>query len=85
MSFKDPTSSPYPPSGKFHGCKILLRREPYGAIHHVNWDDFVSLPTIRSYEDGIKVGCTFLTTDALKALYDWHKEFLGREESRTHQ
>ena len=45
----------------------------------------MTYPTVRSYPDGIKVGCSFITNEAIERLYKWHKDFLGREESRTHQ
>ena len=45
----------------------------------------VTYPTVRSYADGVVVGCSFVTTEALERIYSWHKGFLGREESRTHQ
>ena len=45
----------------------------------------VTYPTIRSYPDGLKVGCTFVTNEALKQLYEWHQQFLGGQTEKTWQ
>lgn len=70
-------------SADFHGCEIRLPLVK-GKIHHET-KNTLRIPTVRSYPDGVKVGCTFLTTDALETLYAWHLAFLLDKHSRTHQ
>lgn len=65
------------------GCNVQISTFAGKVLHELR--GLESYPTIRSYSDGLKVGCTFVTNAALEKIYAWHKEFLGREESRTHQ
>lgn len=65
------------------GCEIELATTAYGIGHYFHNQE--TKPTIRSYPDGIKVGCTFLTNDVLSWLYKRHTEFLGEGRVKTHQ
>jgi hypothetical protein len=67
-----------------HGCSVEIGLRRGDRISHLSGVT-VTYPTVRSYPDGIKVGCSFITNEAIERLYKWHKDFLGREESRTHQ
>lgn len=68
-----------------HGCNIELDLNySLSIIRHI-MDGHVSIPTIRSYSDGVKVGCTFLSTDALNKLHTWHTDFLKSGSEKTHQ
>ena len=58
-----------------HGCTCEISKDSRGDIHHLGVAGHDSLPSVRSYPDGIKVGCTFITNDAVELLYKWHKEF----------
>ena len=67
-----------------HGCSIELAKRHNGSISHLCSTE-VSYPTIRSYGDGIKVGCTFVTSEALKQIHEWHQSFLRGETEKTWQ
>lgn len=66
-----------------HGCDNLLSVLDGNVFYFGNRfrEDLI----IRSYSNGIKVGCTFLTTEALEKLYKWHSEFLKHKTEKTHQ
>jgi len=70
----------------FHGCEIRLEKsDAHGdALRHLV-KGAATWPTVRSYPDGLKVGCTFLTSAALELIYRWHEDFLVTNNTRTHQ
>lgn len=69
---------------EFHGASVRLCVDLCGNISHENQSAPPSIPTVRSYSDGIRVGCTFVTTEALAQVQKWHKEFL-ESKSGLHQ
>jgi hypothetical protein len=87
LSAKPPCLAPFPPRSDFHGCNFLISRQSQsdGDILHTDWNEKSTMPTIRSYHDGIKVGCSFLTSGALESLYLWHRNFLEEHGEKTHQ
>jgi hypothetical protein len=70
---------------RFHGGNIRIYESAIGIKHENRLSGKQSLPTIRSYADGVKVGCSFLTTDALQKIYSWHQDFLRDHKDRTWQ
>ena len=68
----------------FHGCNYLVR-ESGGTIMHEGWSGGPLKATVRSYQDGIKVGCTFITNEAVEQLYKWHTSFIRNPDSKTWQ
>ena len=70
---------------RFHGATVRIYEGPYGDIKHENpYYATTIIPAVRSYSDGVKVGCTFVTTQALEKIQKWHKEFLD-DEAGIHQ
>lgn len=72
----------------FHGAEIRIFQvsEPSKQIYHESrGSSHITTPTIRSYQDGIRIGCSFLTTKALEQIYQWHRDFLETPDSKTHQ
>lgn len=67
----------------FHGCDVLIGG--LATITHRTPGHYHTLPTIRSHRDGIKVGCSFITTEALERIYQLHKAFTDQTDSKTHQ
>ena len=67
-----------------HGCEIEIARRQGDSISHLN-GIHVIYPTVRSYSDGVKIGCTFITNEALELIYKWHKDFTESENSKIHQ
>lgn len=67
-----------------HGCDIYLQYEKLSdTIRHIRTYDNTK-PKIRSYRDGLKVGCTFIDNETLEHLYKLHKKF-QTQESMDHQ
>ena len=58
-----------------HGCSISLL-VGYGKQITHSQNGTVTYPTIRSYKGGLKVGCTFVSNEALEMIYQWHKDFV---------
>jgi hypothetical protein len=67
----------------FHGCDILLHGT--STVYHESRIGNTTTPTIRSYKDGLKVGCTFINNNTLELLYKWHKDFILCGDTKTHQ
>ena len=68
----------------FPGCSIRLSSWS-GVIKHENFNSGLTTPTIRSYPNGIKVGGTFVTNEALEQIYQWQQDFLGGKKEKTWQ
>lgn len=68
-----------------HGASVEISEWGSGAVRHLDNQGVVSTPLIRSYKDGIRVGCTFITTEALKKIHSLHSRFLQKEDGVTHQ
>ena len=58
-----------------YGCTFEISKSSGAIIRHLGITGHENFPSVRSYPDGIKVGCTFITNDAVELLYKWHKEF----------
>ena len=73
-----------------HGAQVRIGEESRSAweggarVYHETWGS-KTYPTVRSYRDGIRIGCTFVTNEAFRKIWDWHKEFLDGECTKTHQ
>jgi len=67
-----------------HGCSTKIFANGKTVFHRFNFSSS-DIPIIRSYEDGIKVGCTFITNEAVELIYNLHKSFLDGTNSKTHQ
>lgn len=55
------------------------------SIRHLDKSGVRSTPKVVSHKQGIRVGCTFVTNDALDELYKIHKNFLKTGDSKIHQ
>ena len=68
-----------------HGAevRISLSADSLARVLHSR-GCFDSVPTIRSYREGIRIGCTFVTSEALRKIWDWHQDF-SAATSKTHQ
>jgi len=67
-----------------HGCDIKIHATGT-TIYHVPTVLGIVAPTVRSYKDGIKIGCTFVTNEAVELIYNLHKSYLDNTDSKTHQ
>lgn len=67
-----------------HGCDILISCY-HGSckISHTTCNSRTT-PKIRSHKDGMRIGCTFVSNDALEEIYKLHKKF-QTQESMDHQ
>lgn len=72
-------------SEEFHGATTKIDTSVYSAILHKARQGTASLPVVRSYKDGLRVGCTFITNSAFKRLYELHQSFLSGQDTKTHQ
>jgi hypothetical protein len=68
---------------KFHDCSFRIELND-SLIYHNNGYISNGIPII-SYPDGMKVGCTFITNEALGKLYDFHQEYKNRNDYLEHQ
>ena len=69
---------------QYHGAQILISEQD-GKIWHESASTSVNKPLVRSYKEGLRVGCNFITNDAIELIYKLHKSFLSDQDSRTHQ
>lgn len=67
-----------------HGATIEISDRGYRVLH-LDRNGSVTRPLIRSYSDGIRVGCTFITNEALKKIQGLHQGYLTKEDYVTHQ
>ncbi len=67
-----------------HGCDVEIDYRSSGRISHLRGYD-VTYPTVRSYPDGLKVGCTFITTEALKHINERQQAFVKGKTEKTWQ
>jgi hypothetical protein len=69
----------------YYGERVKLGVEgPLHRIVHIQ-DGVVKTIPIISYPDGMKVGCTFITNEALGKLYDFQQEYKNRHDYLEHQ
>lgn len=54
-------------------------------FHHVDKQGKTTQPSVKSYNDGVRIGCTFVTNEALEKLAELHKNFLTNPGFRIHQ
>ena len=71
-----------------HGAKVSigLHQTNYQSndrLFHETWDA-KTFPVVRSYVDGMRIGCTFISNEALRKIWDWHQDF-SAATSKTHQ
>jgi hypothetical protein len=55
------------------------------TIKHIDKRGVGSLPLVRSYKDGLRVGFTFISNEALKKIHGLHAKFLQGQDEVTHQ
>lgn len=67
-----------------HGTKIKIDTDALHKVVHVQEGVTKNTPII-SYPDGMRVGCTFITNEALGKLWDFHQEYRNRNEYLEHQ
>jgi hypothetical protein len=68
---------------RHHGARYAITKT-YGVVMHQEGDKGKQV-LIRSYRDGIRIGCTFVSNDALREIWEMHSGFLNSQESVTHQ
>jgi hypothetical protein len=66
-----------------HGASIVLTKSGTGVYHNQNGQSAQVL--IRSYKDGMRVGCTFITNEALERIYEYHRRYVSRSDYEQHQ
>lgn len=60
--------------------------QPYTVtLKHLSKHGAISTPRVSSHKEGIKVGCTFVTNEALEEIYKLHKKFLNVPDVVIHQ
>ena len=73
-------NGPYTNTGRRprHGCALEINGGAiaHAPLTHMAENGVETIPTIRSYDDGIKIGCTFLSTTALYQIFNWHSKYL---------
>ena len=72
-------------SGQFRGCDVRIFLDSFGIEHEGRLTGRRHMPTVRSYDNGIKVGCTFITNDALEKIADWKQSFVENKRGKTWQ
>lgn len=72
-------------SGQFRGCDVRIFLDSFGVEHEGRLTGRRHTPCVRSYENGIKVGCTFITNDALRKIAEWQRCFVGNKSEKTWQ
>jgi len=72
---------------RLHGCSVRIDTTNWESvcISHESSSGIVTYPTVRSYPDGIKVGCSFVSTSTLEKIFRWHQEFLSDKGEKTWQ
>lgn len=71
----------YQPEG--HGASIVLNLSGCGVYH--NQSGHSQQVLIRSYKDGMRVGCTFITNEALERIIEFHRRYINRTDYEQHQ
>lgn len=66
-----------------HGAAVGLIRK-HGIVFHYTGGQSKQV-LIRSYSDGIRVGCTFVSNEALREIWDMHTKYLKHEDFVQHQ
>lgn len=62
-----------------HGANYAISLSG-GIVYHDG-----SRTTFRSYKDGVRIGCTFVSSAALAHIAHAHKDFLNNPTSKDHQ
>lgn len=72
--------------GKFHSARIAIIMSAADIDTLLHETEFGS-EKVRfvSYKDGIRVGCTYISNDAIEFIYKKHEEFLHNEDCVEHQ
>jgi hypothetical protein len=68
-----------------HGASIEISKRNSDHLYHLDRNGSATHPLIRSYSDGIRIGCTFVTNEALKKIHSMHQRYLSKEDYVTHQ
>ena len=48
-------------------------------------DKYKTIANITSYQDGIVVGCTYISNDAVEKIYQYYQDFKNKQEKFKHQ
>lgn len=101
MSFEAPKNQNYAATvistkdfGPRHGADVEIditrhtlsfTTESGKIFKHMDKQGRISQPSVRSYKEGVRIGCTFITGEALEKLAELHKKFLTDPGFRIHQ
>jgi len=66
-----------------HGCRVRIGLSQ-GEIRHYDEKGFEPA-LVRSYAEGMRIGCTFITNEALDTIWECHKSYINRKDEVTHQ
>lgn len=79
--FDPPICTPNRPP--MHGAKVTIGYSPLGFVHYDGCAE--TKPLVRSYRNGVRVGCTFITSEALDEVHRLHRKFISNLNEFTHQ
>ncbi len=70
-----------------YGATVEIFSGPSGTIfHHLTSGAMTHQPLIRSYKDGVRIGCTFIDSESIEKIYKMHQEYLrSNPDYKTHQ
>jgi hypothetical protein len=72
-----------------HGASVEIRTTcnlSAGQIRHRSPNELSGeVCRVVSYSDGMIVGCTFITNEALEKLWEFHQRYLKDKQSLKHQ
>lgn len=68
-----------------YGALVEIGIDMKGSISHTRKTESPRTITVRSYDDGMKIGCTFVTNEAFTRLSRWHDEYMKSRAPKTHQ
>lgn len=70
-----------------HRARIEIRisKVSPNVTHRTSTEVYARLENIKSYPDGMLVGCTFISNEALDRIWEYHQQYIKDKQSLTHQ
>lgn len=65
--------------------EIEVSKSNVAYITHMDKNGVKTTPKITSYKDGVHVGCSFISNEALNKIYLLHRDFIASLDSKKHQ
>ncbi len=70
-----------------HGAKIEIHIS--GGLplitHRTSVEVYAKTESVKSYPDGMVVGCNFISNEALDTIWGYHQQYIKDKQSLTHQ